>query len=541
MKLNPPILTFAIILLLIFTVPVAAVITPVIEPTINPAASDSFLCDIPILNGFINSCEGRTAAAGAQGPPGPAGSGNTTIFNYFNLSTGNFSSISNLTNFINYTFSEMNQTPNQTAGPPGAQGPPGEQGIQGIQGIQGETGAANMTAGPQGSQGDPGINGTAGAQGPPGEQGIQGIQGIQGETGAANMTAGPQGPQGDPGINGTAGAQGPPGEQGIQGIQGIQGETGAANMTAGPQGSQGDPGINGTAGAQGPPGEQGIQGIQGIQGETGAANMTPGPQGIPGPMDDNVFLKNGTRAMTANISMGSNYINNLITGLLGSDATNKTYVDSRPDSTYNASYLTSSFNSTYDAKPASIPDQTQFPFLNGTRSFTANVSMGSQYINNLLTGSQAGDVVNRSYVDTKVSTSNTSYVLTNNATYAQISQVWVSYTPTYTWTVAPASPSIGGRWSQIGKIVYFQTSYSSADSNAGTLQTFTLPKTMTNSGIAAATVGGFVQNTNLYTVSSGVAYIGAGTPTVCTMATFPTTINNEVVAVYLSGFYEVTT
>jgi hypothetical protein len=53
-------------------------------------------------------------------------------------------------------------------------------------------------------------------------------------------------------------------------------------------------------------------------------NMTPGPN------NDAWYLWiNGTRAMTGNLSMGSKYINNLITGGLGTDAVNKTYVDSK--------------------------------------------------------------------------------------------------------------------------------------------------------------------------------------------------------------------
>jgi len=52
--------------------------------------------------------------------------------------------------------------------------------------------------------------------------------------------------------------------------------------------------------------------------------------------------KDGTVAMTGNLSMGSKYINNLISGLLGSDAVNKSYVDS----------IAGNYNATYDAKPS---------------------------------------------------------------------------------------------------------------------------------------------------------------------------------------------
>lgn len=201
------------------------------EPVINPSVeSEPILCRI-WFTGWL--CDlGGGQGTGIQVSSGP-GSGDIT--NYFNLSAGNLTTISNLTNFFTVTYSEMNQTPNMTAGP---------QGIQGIQGIPGEAGA-------------------------PGEQGPQGIQGIQGEPGEA-------------GAQGPAGIQGPQGEQGPQGIQGIQGIPGAANMTAGPQGEQGPQGIQGIQGIPGEAGAQGPAGEQGPAGTSATISINSTITGLPG-------------------------------------------------------------------------------------------------------------------------------------------------------------------------------------------------------------------------------------------------------------------
>jgi hypothetical protein len=75
------------------------------------------------------------------------------------------------------------------------------------------------------------------------------------------------------------------------------------------------------------------QGAKGDKGDTGDTGAIP---------DVTQFLfLNGTRAMTGNLSIGSQYITGLHDPSISTDAATKGYVDSRPDSTYNASYLTS--------------------------------------------------------------------------------------------------------------------------------------------------------------------------------------------------------
>jgi hypothetical protein len=131
---------------------------------INPSVeSESIICRIIYTKWICELGGSGDGRIGPQGPAGIPGEGDTT--NLWNL-TGNLTAYGTINNY-NAIFSEMNQTPNMTAGPEGPTGP------------QGIPGAANMTAGPEG---------------PTGPQGIPG---------AANMTAGPQGEHGDPGQNAT--------------------------------------------------------------------------------------------------------------------------------------------------------------------------------------------------------------------------------------------------------------------------------------------------------------------------------------------------
>lgn len=127
----------------------------------------------------------------------------------------------------------------------------------------------------------------------------------------------------------------------------------------GAPGPQGEPGITtiisnetGPAGPQGIPGPQGIQGIQGIP---GPMNQTPGAKGDKGDQGDQ--------------------------GIQG--------------------------------VPGPMDDNVSF--INGTRPFTANLSMASHYINGVLSPSISTDAANKDYVDS-VNTSMKGYVDAVNST-----------------------------------------------------------------------------------------------------------------------------
>jgi hypothetical protein len=149
---------------------------------------------------------------------------------------------------------------------------------------------------------------------------------------------------------------------------------------------------------------------------------------------------NGTRAMTGNLSMNSKYINNVVTGSLGTDAVNRSYIDvglpyvaSNNASlllTTNASVATTTYVSSVntsmknyvDAAVGGVgsPDLTPFLFINGTRAMTGNLSMGSKWVNNVVTGALGTDAVNRSYVDAGlpyVTASNTSIITAGNTSF----------------------------------------------------------------------------------------------------------------------------
>jgi hypothetical protein len=132
--------------------------------------------------------------------------------------------------------------------------------------------------------------------------------------------------------------------------------------------------------------------------------------------------------MLGNISfIGQFYINGLTDPSQAQDAATKNYVDTRPANNYNASYLTSTYNATYDAKAdsnynasyltstfnATYDAKTNYnsSYVNndGTVAMTGNLSMGSKYINNLISGLLGSDAVNKSYVDSIAGNYNATY------------------------------------------------------------------------------------------------------------------------------------
>jgi hypothetical protein len=213
--------------------------------------------------------------------------------------------------------------------------------------------------------------------------------------------------------------------------------------------------------------------------------------------------------MTGNLSMGSQYINNLLTGGLGSDAVNKSYVDSRPDSTYNASYLTSTYNTTYDAKVGT--GNATYVLTGGSRAFTGAQSMGSQRLTNVANVTTAGDAI--------------PYM------------AWSAWTPTLTWnTQNPVTPTTRARYVQLGKIIYWTFDVSSTNSNATTGLGFTLPSVNNGnptfpSGFERAGVAGA-------TYYPTYSWNGGNTNTVVFLG-FTAGTNGQAIWITQSGFYEV--
>jgi hypothetical protein len=174
---------------------------------------------------------------------------------------------------------------------------------------------------------------------------------------------------------------------------------------------------------------------------------------------------NGTNELN-NITMNNNYITGLMSGSSGGSVVNKSYVDAaasnynatydaknnynatydaKADSNYNATYdaLTglSNYNATYDAKADSNYNAS---YLNkdGSVTMTGNLSMGSKYINSLITGDLGTDAVNRSYVDSQSATLTS---CTNITAMYPIGSVYIS-----TLTTDPQTTFGCGCWTSLG-------------------------------------------------------------------------------------------
>jgi len=172
------------------------------------------------------------------------------------------------------------------------------------------------------------------------------------------------------------------------------------------------------------------------------------------------FLTDGSRALTGNMSSGSKYINSLISGKLGSDVVNKSYVDSVVNN-YNASYITSTYNSTYDAKPSSTYNATYDAKTNYNSSYitstynatydskpssTYNATYDSKPSSTYNATYDAKTNYNASYVETTngtyVLTNNNTYVKTNNASYVLGSNTTHVVNPVYGYLTLMAGSSL---------------------------------------------------------------------------------------------------
>ena len=119
-------------------------------------------------------------------------------------------------------------------------------------------------------------------------------------------------------------AKGPQGDQGIQGPQGAQGATGATGAQ-GPQGIQGIQGPTGNTGPQGPQGDPGPTGATGSQGPAGVGVPAGGSTGAP--LIKASSADYDTKWNSGALNMGGFPINAMSGPSAGTDAANKTYVD----------------------------------------------------------------------------------------------------------------------------------------------------------------------------------------------------------------------
>lgn len=120
-----------------------------------------------------------------------------------------------------------------------------------------------------------------------------------------------------------------------------------------------------------------------------------------------------------------------------------------------------------------------------------------------------------------------------------VGKAWVAWTPTLTWgTGTPASITTVARWTRIGRIVFFEISINSNDSNGATSLTVSLPVTKASSS-ATAIVQGSESNGGASPAHIPITgYINSGT-SVINFTNFRTGTDGQTIAVYLTGCYEV--
>ena len=132
--------------------------------------------------------------------------------------------------------------------------------------------------------------------------------------------------------------------------------------------------------------------------DTGLPYISSGNTSIVLTSNGSYVLVDGSRPFTGNQSMGSNQLTNLITGITGDTATNKTYVDAVNSSmkTYvdtGLPYISSNNSSIV------LTSNGSYVLVDGSRPFTGDQSMGSHQLTNLITGTLGTTATNKTYVD----------------------------------------------------------------------------------------------------------------------------------------------
>jgi hypothetical protein len=123
-----------------------------------------------------------------------------------------------------------------------------------------------------------------------------------------------------------------------------------------------------------------------------------------------------------------------------------------------------------------------------------------------------------------------------------LTKIWTDYTPTLVWgTATPAALTVYGRYCQIGKIVFFKLYISSADSNACTSLTATLPVMPSNDGSNRYAVAAIQQyGASGTTYIDPLAYISnTGAEQRLRFFSFQTATDGQIIAIFAQGQYEV--
>lgn len=117
---------------------------------------------------------------------------------------------------------------------------------------------------------------------------------------------------------------------------------------------------------------------------------------------------------------------------------------------------------------------------------------------------------------------------------------WANWTPTLTWgTAAPDSLTIIARWRRIAGLIFFHIDIYSADSNAASSLTITLPVAPVNNADRIRCASIERAGAAGATYSDPLAYIKAdGSDNKINFLAFTTGTNAQAIAIIVSGVYE---
>ncbi|MCK9591886.1 MAG: hypothetical protein M0Q91_07750 [Methanoregula sp.] len=118
---------------------------------------------------------------------------------------------------------------------------------------------------------------------------------------------------------------------------------------------------------------------------------------------------------------------------------------------------------------------------------------------------------------------------------------WAAWTPTLTWTTAdPASITTVARWKKIGNVVFFHIDISSADSNACSDLTISLPADPVDNNDRTALASIQKAGAGGVTYSNPLAYIDMDSASkLIKFYAFTTGTDGQAIAIIVSGSYEV--